>query len=400
MKLYTAKVVDDEGHKRVITEEAISRPLFEESIYNRGLFVIDIKETGEKKSLFFADNLSKKFLLDFSYNIYSLLEFGIDINEVFKILSEIYTKGKEVELVNEIISYLKKGEKLSSALKNSTGGEIFDDFFITMVSSGEHSGKLTESFKLINQYLKNNQKIKDELISASVYPITLLITAILAVNLLFFFILPNFQKIYENMNFTPQLLINLMFKMSDILVENALIYLIVLLLSIIGILIFFRTNVSKTFISLLLHKLPIISKVARLQTKIKVSFSLEILLKGGASLEDALIKLEEIEQNPIFKKEYQRGLEILKEGGGVRESFKNLKIYNTRDLNIIEIADSISKSSEGFEKIHNDAENNLDTFLDAIFKMIEPVMMIFIAIFIFFIMYLVISPTINLMENF
>ena len=94
-----------------------------------------------------------------------------------------------------------------------------------------------------------------------------------------------------------------------------------------------------------------------------------------------------------------KSLSILKEGGSVRNSFSNLKIYNTRDLNIIDIADSISKSQEGLEKIHNDAEDVLESYLEKMFKLIEPVIMIFIGLLIFSIMYLIIPTILGMIDK-
>ncbi|MCK4797520.1 MAG: type II secretion system F family protein [Spirochaetes bacterium] len=399
MKLYSAKVVNFDGKKEVITEEAISKQLFEESLSNRGFYIINVQEANIKKNIFVSNSINKKFLFDFSYNVYSLLEFGIDINEVFRILSDIYTKGKEAEFIQDIVSYLKKGEKLSMAIKNSKGGEVFDDFFITMVSSGEHSGNLTDAFRLIYTYLKNNQKIKDKLVSASIYPIVLMFITLFTVNLLFFFIVPTIQKLYKSMDFTSPLLINIMFGISDFLTNNFYVYIFFILSLIIGVFIFFRTKISKKFVRFIFHKIPVISKIKELQAKIKVSFSLEILLKGGSSLEDALLKMSEIEVDDFVKKDYLKSLSILKEGGSVRNSFSNLKIYNTRDLNIIDIADSISKSQEGLEKIHNDAEDVLESYLEKMFKLIEPVIMIFIGLLIFSIMYLIIPTILGMIDK-
>jgi len=160
MKKYSAIVFNEQGKKRRIVEEAISRHLFENSLHKRGYFIVEINDYDKGRNVQLFDNkISKKFIIDFTNNIYSLLDFGIDINEAVRISLEIYSTGKENKFISEINNKLKKGEKLSASLKSS--GEDFDDFYITMVASGEASGKLNESFKLIYQYLKNNSKIKE-----------------------------------------------------------------------------------------------------------------------------------------------------------------------------------------------------------------------------------------------
>ncbi|HOV13016.1 MAG TPA: type II secretion system F family protein [Spirochaetota bacterium] len=399
MKKYSAIVFNEQGKKRRIVEEAISRHLFENSLHKRGYFIVEINDYDKGRNVQLFDNkISKKFIIDFTNNIYSLLDFGIDINEAVRISLEIYSTGKENKFISEINNKLKKGEKLSASLKSS--GEDFDDFYITMVASGEASGKLNESFKLIYQYLKNNSKIKEKIISASLYPSILLFVSFCAINLLFFVIIPNFSSIYKNMDFTPSLFIGLMFSVSKLLSDYFMLYLSFIVIIIILLIYFIR---SKSFYSIrtkLFKTLPVLSKIYKLQSKIKISFSIEILLKGGLTLEDALVKLKDIENREDIKNDYITSVSSLKEGKSVSDAFRSISYFDKKDINIIKISEAISKTKEGFEKIRNEAENRFDSFIDRIFKLIEPVMMIFIGIFIFFIMYLVMSPTLNMIDKF
>lgn len=399
MKKYTAIVFNDQGKKRRIVEEAISKHLFENSLHKRGYFIAEITDENKiAKNIFIHNRISKKFIFDFTYNIYSLLDFGVDINEAVRISLEIYSTGKENIFINEINNKLKKGEKLSVSLKES--GEDFDDFYITMVALGEASGKLNESFKLIYQYLKNNSKIKEKIISASLYPFILLFVAFCAVNLLFFLIIPNFISIYKNMDFTPSLFINFMFAVSKFLIDYFIFYLIFILVIVIILIIFIRSNKFQPIKSKLFSSMPVLSTIYRLQSKIKISFSIEIFLKGGLSLEDALIKLKDIESKEDIRNNYIESVSFLKEGNSISEAFQNISYFDRKDINIIKISEAISKTKEGFEKIRNEAETKFDSLIDRIFKLIEPIMMIFIGIFIFFIMYLVMSPTLNMIDKF
>ncbi len=400
MKQYSAKVVDKNGRKLNITEEAISMQLFEESLNNRNFYIININENNTRKGIFFTGNIKKSFLIDFCYNVYSLLDFGIDINEVFKILSEIYTENIEGEFIKEVRQSLKKGEKLSSAIKNSRYSAIFDDFFIGIIASGEQSGNLIDSFRLLNTYLKNNQRTKEKLLIASIYPIMLLIITFFAVHIFFMLLLPTISEIYKTMDFKPSFFIQILFFISDLLNKNIFIYFVILGSFIIGTIIFFRTKTSKIIIKSIVKKIPIISKVYFFTLKIRISFSLQILLKGGSSLEEALSKLSNIEKEEDIKKEIIRSLNSLKEGGGVRTSLSNIKVYNKKDLNIIEISDSISKSPEGFEKIYSDTEYKLESYMTRIFELLNPVILLILGAFIGFIMYLIISPNIQVIQKF
>ena len=399
MKVYTAKVVDDEGKERNIVENAISRELFESNLNEKGLYIIKITE-GSHYNFFIANRTaSGKFIADFCHNIYSLLDFGIDINEVFRILKGIYTKGYEANLVRDINNCLNKGEKLSDIIKKSYSRD-FNNFIITMISAGESSGRLKESFKLINQYLNTTKKIKEKIQSASLYPIILLTVTFLVLNLILFVTVPNFGKIYTDMDFTPPTLVGIMINISTFLNEIVIFYIASIIIIILTSLFFIVSKSTRNIKETILSRIPIISKVVLLQEKIKITFGIEILLKGGFSIENALKKVTDFENSAKLKKEFFYAEEVLSHGGSIKDAFKNIKSFNHRDINILGISDSISNSLAGFEKIRIDSENDLEIFLEKIFKMIEPAIMLVIGVFIFFVMYLVISPTLGMLEKF
>lgn len=404
MKSYLVNVVDSNGNKKSLVEKAISKELLQESISSRGYYIVSIKEhSGETPfslESIFEKKLDKKFLLDFCYNVYNLLEFGIDINEVFKIVANIFVEKSAKEFIASVSASLNKGDKLSQAIKGSNGAELFDGFIMSMITSGEMSGQLTEAFKLIYSYLESERKLREKTVSSIIYPSFLLFLGFLAFNMLLFIIIPNIRQMYDNMGFEPKGVVGGVMAISSFLQENMILYVISLIAVIVGLVIFFRTSLSKRVLNVVLVRLPVVSTIFKLQSKIKVSFSLEILLKGGSTLEESLIKLATIETNEEVKKEYNSALLSLKSGDGVRASFENLKVFDNRDLSIIEISDSISRSTDGFGKIYKDTEKALNLAMERVLKMVEPMIILVIGLLMGFLMYLIISPTLSMLGNF
>jgi general secretion pathway protein F len=399
MKKYKAVVVDTQGKKHVIRRDAINRDLLEESLNNEGFFIVSISDHIHKTSFFSSTTLKKPFVLDFVYNIHSLLAFGLDINEAFSILSDLFDKPDEASFIRNVHDQLGKGIRLSDAIRSAPGNELFDDFFFAMVSAGEASGNLTDAFRLINDYLKHMKKIRNQTVSAIIYPIILLAIGFIALQLLLFFILPNFKQIFTNMQFEPTGLIKVIFAVSDFLKAHWIGYIITLFALAIGLIIYSRTAVAARINRKIIQKAPLLSTLYRLQTKIKVTFSLETLLRNGATLEEALHEMVTLSRNPEDKKAYADALSSLKNGNPIRDAVRHIPVYTTRDQRILEISDATSRTIEGFEKIHNDAAEQFTLKLEQLLKLIEPAIIIFIAMFVFLFMYLVISPTLFMMDK-
>ena len=270
-----------------------------------------------------------------------------------------------------------------------------------MVRAGESSGKLTYAFLLLHKYLESMNKIKDKVISALIYPLILIVFSFISLNALFLFIIPNFKQVYANMDYEPAFIIRTLFGLSDFIIQYYFLLNIVSVV-IIGIVILLYNNKNyKKYIVRFFNSLPVMKSIGVLRNKIKIAFCLEIFLKGGYTLEDSLYNLTNIEKDGALKKQLAEVFDVIKGGVGLRSAFSKIDLFNNdKDLSIIEISEAVSKSAEGFEKINNDALLKLENYTENLLKFIEPVMMLLIGAFIFMIMYMVISPTLEILNKY
>ncbi len=400
MNNYVVKVIDEKGQKKTLSESSISEELLRDSLHSRGYYVIDLKPYIMAKFKIFNKKIKKEFVLDFVYNTHSLLSFGLDINEAIVIMKDIYPDVNEKKIIDEISINLKKGGTLQESIKMADTNFMFDDFILSMISAGESGGSLVESFQLILEYLLNIKKTKESVVSSLTYPIILVFASFLAFNLLLFYIVPNFEQMYLSMNYQPSGLISLVFNLSNIVTNYSLIYLGALVTIVMLCCLTVKLGYHKLILNAIISNIPLFSWIKRLQVKIRLAFCLEIILKSGDTLEQALTKLIVFEENPVVSLQLKSALEILKAGGTVSDAIFNIKVFDIRDIRLIEVSESISKTTECFEKIHIDASEFLKKSLDKMVKLLEPAVVIAVSLFIFFVMYLVISPTLNMLDNF
>lgn len=399
MKRFRAVVAHADGRKEVVTGNAISEDLFVDELTRKGFYLISIKEAGKGKGFITFSAFSKGFVIDFTYNIYSLLNFGLDIAEALEVAKTIYPDGPGGIFVQEVAGALSRGERLSGAIAAHNVENRFDDFYISMVEAGEASGSLDRSFFLIHSFLVSREKLQSRIVSSAIYPLFLVIAAFGAIQVLLFFILPNFEKMYRNMQFKPNVIIKFMFDVSSIVRDHWIIYFCLLFVLIAGGIFLARTRPVRRLGHKVASLMPGIRTIYILQAKIKTAFSLEVLLESGTPLEEALVKLTSIEKSEKLSREIGKVAVLLKEGSGVAEAFKKLSVFNDRDRHLIEIADTTSRTSEGFAKIHEDGTARLEVTTERLTKLAEPAVMLFVAVFIGFIMYLVVMPTLGMMEQ-
>jgi type II secretory pathway component PulF len=124
-----------------------------------------------------------------------------------------------------------------------------------------------------------------------------------------------------------------------------------------------------------------------------------ILLKGGITIEEALKKLEQIIHEPGLKNKISQAVIMLKQGISVQNAVDFIGIFNPKELSLITISESISNPIEGFIKIYQETESELEQYLEKLMKLIEPVVMLVIGLLIFVMMYMVISPTMGVVNK-
>mgnify|MGYP006326040317 FL=1 len=152
--LFKYKVVDEKGVNKEGSIDAPSKDVAISGLQRRGLIVLSIKEEGEQKSLLhfsFFNKISMKDVVILSRQISTLFEAQVSALKAFSMLaSNSENKLLQIKL-NQITDDLQSGISISGALAKHD--DVFSDFYVNMVRAGEESGKLSQIFSYLAEYL-------------------------------------------------------------------------------------------------------------------------------------------------------------------------------------------------------------------------------------------------------
>ncbi len=135
-------------------------------------------------------------LLYFTSQLSVMLSSGVVLSEAVESVAAQSDAGMFQEILYDISDRLQNGESLSVTL--STYPKVFTPMFIGMVESSESTGKMPEMFDVLRQYIESEIETKKQIKGAMIYPLIMLIMAVVATTTLLFFVLPKFAKIYES----------------------------------------------------------------------------------------------------------------------------------------------------------------------------------------------------------
>src|SRR6185437_1681578 len=195
--LFSYRALDQDGHEREGTVEALSMDAAVSTLQRRSLIVSSITPA-EKKSPLEIDiplfkSVSNKEIVILSRQIATLFEAQVSALRVFRLLASEVENKKLAEILTHVADDLQGGSPISKAL--SRYPKVFTPFYVNMVKSGEEAGKLSEIFGYLADYLDRTYEVMSKAQNALIYPAFVIVVFVVVMALMMTMVIPNISKI-------------------------------------------------------------------------------------------------------------------------------------------------------------------------------------------------------------
>ena len=173
--------------------------------------------TGLNRTLFggAATAVERKDVLRFTSELSVLLRAGLPLDRAIKVQIESAPEGAVKDMLEGLLESLKGGKALSVGLANCP--EVFDNFYINMVRSGEASGGLDAVLADLAAYLERSRALRASVVSALIYPAILAAVAVISIVVMLGFVVPEFEALFEDMGDALPLLTEMVIGMGDVI---------------------------------------------------------------------------------------------------------------------------------------------------------------------------------------
>ena len=195
MKTFKYTAFTAAGDLRRGTMYAEYRKTIKRRLMQQGLTPITVKDISTSKRSLFTPKIKSKDIQIFTRQLAALLDTNIPVETAFGLVIETNRNEAMNPLLQRIRENIRQGSTIADALDST----VFDDFYISMIETGERSGHLGETVARLSTHLERQQEIRGTIQSALVYPFILLFMIIGTLVLMFTVILPKFQDIFEDM---------------------------------------------------------------------------------------------------------------------------------------------------------------------------------------------------------
>ncbi len=338
----------------------------------------------------FKAKVKLKDLAVFCKQMSTMLHAGMPLIESLSVIRDQSDNKRLREVANDMMEHVQKGDILSSSMHAHS--DVFPKILISMVETGELSGNLDDVLEKMAEHYTKENKIQSQVKGAMIYPMVIGIVAITAVIILLTFVMPTFISMFENTGSELPAITRLLLKISEFLRS----YWYIMLAIIIGIIFFIRrslkTDKGKLFFDETLLKVPAIKgPVAKIATS-RFTRTLSMLLASGVPLLDSLKSAAAGTNNAVVIKGIEEVADNVRKGIALSALLKEIKVFPPMMMSMVKIGEESGSLEEMLDKSAEFYEEELDEAIARLTSMIEPAMIIFMAVVVGFIVVAMMMP--------
>lgn len=342
------------------------------------LMVEEVVESTKIEISILPDKVKIKDIAVFCRQFYTMLDAGLTLNHALHILSNQLTNKKLRKTVGAIEEDVKKGEMLSDSMKKYP--DVFPALLISMVESGEVSGRLDEIMLRMSVHFEKENKVNNKVKSAMIYPIILGIVAVAAVIVIMTFVMPTFIDMFAETGTELPLITKMLIATSDFMVKQWYVLLIITICLVVGFNFFKKTDSGQTILSRVKLKAPLIKKLNQMIIVSRFTRTLSTLLASGVSLIQCLDIISEVVGNRVAKDAIHKVREEVFRGEGLYHPMKQSEIFPEMLYSMIKIGEETGSLDSIMEKTADFYDDELEQTIQATVAMVEPAMIIVMGI--------------------
>lgn len=399
---YKYKVRDKSGNISDGKLEALSKVDVHSFLLNQGYDVLNIEEDELFNKLGLIQLMNKqmkdKDLNFFLTQLSTYIKAGIPLIDSIGILSKQARDKKTKNLYNRLVFELTSGETFSEALNKQ--GVVFPKLLINMVKTSELTGNLTGVLDDMADYYKTSDENRKQIISAMSYPAVIFVIAIVVLVYIILYVVPSFTDMYGQIGSELPTITVVIMNVSDFLAAN-LIYVILVIIAIFTILVILFKSVSnfRYTVQWTLMHIPVVKNIIIYKEIIMFTKTFASLINYDVFITDSMEILGKITENEIYKGLIKDAVINLSNGNGVSIAFKDNWAFPPIAYEMLLTGERTGRLGSMMGKVseyYNTEQKNLVAQLKSL---IEPIMIIFLAVAVGIVLLAVIVPMFDMYSN-
>lgn len=388
MASYKYKARDEEGNVISGRMKAVDENDLHEKLKNDNMFLLDLKEeTSTRKG---TKRLKLDRLADFARSISKLLGAGVTLVRALGIVSEDESiSEKEREIYQNVLKQVKSGMTFSDALEEQ--GDTFPTLFVNMIRSAESGGNLDETCMNMANYYSKEYRINQKISSSMVYPKILTVLIIIVLIVIMGFVLPQFESLFAQMESLP-VTTRILMGISNFVANYwyLLIFFCVILFMIIKVV--FAIPSVKLWKDKMELRIPKIGRLKKIIYTARFSRTLSSLYSAGIPIITCLQIAKATIGNSYIESQFEKLIADVRSGETLSSGVDKIDGFVKKLPSSINIGEETGALDHMLISIADQMDYDSEIATEKMVAMLEPVMIVIMAVVVGFIMISIIQP--------
>ncbi|MGB0143822.1 MAG: type II secretion system F family protein [Akkermansiaceae bacterium] len=362
------------------------------------------KKKGGSKSRV-GGKVKPKVLMIFTRQLATLIDSGLPLLRGLNVLGKQEPNPVLKDTINNIADSVQGGSTFSESLGQHP--KIFNKLFVNMVKAGELGGVLEVVLTRLAEYQEKAHKLKGKIVSAMVYPLIVLFIAVSIMTFLMLFIVPKFRQMFTDMGDGAELpaISEFVFGFSDAMLARTFVLpnAVWLLFALVGGWLAFgawtRTVKGRSIVDRLKLRLPIFGNIQQKSAIARFSRTLGTLVTSGVPILQALNITRDTAGNVVVAEAIDKVHDAVKEGESIVTPMTGSEIFPNLVVSMVDVGEETGQLPEMLLKIADVYDDEVDGAVTALTSILEPLMIVFLAVVVGAIVFALFLPLIGVIEK-
>ena len=346
-----------------------------------------------------SGRVKPKILTIFTRQLATLVDAGLPLLRGLRVLEKQERNITLKEIIGKIALSIEGGSTFSEGLAQHP--KVFNKLYVNMVKAGELGGVLEVVLARLSEFMEKAQKIKGKVIAAMFYPVAVMVVAVAILGILMVFVVPKFEQIFKDMLPGKPLpaFTQLVLGISNLIKDHAIITTSVVIALTIAFVIWKRTKSGRFIVDKVKLKMPVLGPVFSKVAISRFARTLGTLVSSGVPILQALTIVKETSGNVVVGEAVNAVHESVKEGETITAPLEASNVFPPMVISMVDVGEQTGALPEMLMKIADNYDEEVDNAVAAMTSLLEPIMIVFLAVIVGSIVIAMFLPLISLISD-
>jgi type IV pilus assembly protein PilC len=324
--------------------------------------------------------IAKKRIAIFTRQFSVMLDAGLPLVQCLEILGDQEENKNFQAIINQVRADVEAGSSLADSMRKHP--KAFDNLYTNMVAAGEAGGILDIILQRLSTYIEKVVKLNSQVKSAMIYPVAVIIIAAVVVFIILWKVIPVFAQLFAGFGGEMPPLTRFVIGASNFVGRYAVWLIGLLIVGIIALRRWHKTPHGARAVDGALLKIPVLGMLLRKIAVARFCRTLATLTSSGVPILDGLEITAKTAGNSIVEDAVMAVRKSVEEGKSLSEPLAHTKVFPSMVVQMINVGEQTGALDQMLSKIADFYEEEVDTAVAGLMKLIEPIMIAFLGVII------------------